>query len=1663
MRHSAVSGCLSFSFVSLATRAWLGRTALALLTGFAGTALPGCADHDRTTIDPAAVPPAEGTPEQADNGSVRVDAAAISGRIAGNQIQLRIPVTALSPATGQLELSLRSVDDATVFSTFNLDYLLGPGQTASLEAVLPVPDGAQSQSDLVKFNLAVRSARGLHVTRSLQHVIPPYEVQVEGPSRLSAGKQVSYRVSAHDALTHAPFAGQDIVLRLANAAGSEETHTLTTDESGSAKLVLSVNEPGDYSVSASTQAFGVPAAVEQTVAVAARDARVLLTTDKPIYKPGQTMHLRALSLSPSDRRPNANGSITLEIQDGKGNKVSKKTLQTDAYGVASMDFRIGDIVNEGTYKVRAISGSSQGEKTVQVYQYALPKFEIGIQTDKPWYAAGETVAADVNARYFFGKPVADAEVVVELGALVTGESLFGRVQSRTNPDGTLHVELPLPSALPGLPINGGNAVAFLRITATDGAGQAVTRQQSLTVAADPVHISLVPESGELVAGIENQLDLFLSDPLGAPVGGMAADVVLDGESHAVTTDAFGHARLSWVPAPGQTTARVDLGLDRAPVSKTFNFSEQAGDEHLLVRTDRAVYAVGEDVQVEVRTSATGTVFIDWLNEGQAVDMRTLQAKDGVARFTVPIDTTLVGENRINAYVVEPDGNIVRSSRSVFARGGSQLSISMQADRSVYAPGQPAQLSFTVTDEKGAPAVAALGVQIVDQAVFALVDAKPGLLSTYFELEDDFAQPHYELEAPGGDLGDLLLQQTASGDAASRGAAQTRAAANLAALGAAPLSGVYTGSWSATVQQSKGLLTPFFDAQKARLITALQPVAAKAVLELQGRGCRLSDYYCGALQQSFAQALHDLLPQRFAAYDFWGNAFTTDGASNWNEALRLTSAGPDERPGTGDDTTISISYGELQLQQSLVGLGIAVDEAGAVANGGKIPPPQAPGGNATGAGGSANTGADPGGDAPRLRQDFPETLYVNPSLITDASGHATLSVDMADSITEWRVSALGNTASGQLGGSVSGVKVFQDFFVDVNFPATLSRGDEVNFPIAVYNYLDTPQNVSLALEPAAWYTPLGDTQLNLALGPGEVRGVSLPVRVEQVGLQTLKLTGTSPGASDAVARRVRVLPDGKAFPVATSGSLAPGSLARNVSFPAGAVPGSEQLYLNVYPAFLSQAVSGMDSVLQVPNGCFEQTTSTTWPNVLVTHYMQQTGQITPEIQLRAESLISAGYQRLLTFEHPGGGFSWFGTQDPAPFLSVTAFGLMEFADMKAVHEIDPALLQRTQDWLVAQQGSDGSWQGDQSEFFSFHTSAVRNTAFVLWALAENGYQGPALERGAAYIKANLDGGGASEQDDPYTLALVANALVASGDAGASSVLARLDNLKLQDGEKFYWTTDLQTNFYGGGHDADVAATALASYGMIRASAYPATTKGALAYITSAKDPNGNFGSTQATTWSLKTLLLAATHGTEGAVGSLQVSVDGNPFSQVELRADQSDVMTTVDMSALASTGDHQVELSFVGTGQVSYNLVSSHNLPWAALPAEPAGPLAIDVGYDQTSLAVNDSVRATATIQNLTQQATNMVLVTLGVPPGFTVEMGDFDPYLSAGVLSRAEVTGKQLILYVSEIAAGQTLSLSYSLQATLPVRASDGGAEVALYYQPEQKSQAPATTLTVSE
>src|SRR5215216_4777237 len=100
---------------------------------------------------------------------------------------------------------------------------------------------------------------------------------------------------------------------------------------------------------------------------------------------------------------------------------------------------------------------------------------------------------------------------------------------------------------------------------------------------------------------------------------------------------------------------------------------------------------------------------------------------------------------------------------------------------------------------------------------------------------------------------------------------------------------------------------------------------------------------------------------------------------------------------------------------------------------------------------------------RVRQFFPETLFVNPNLLTDERGRASVELDMADSITTWRLTTMGSSAKGALGSTTAPLRVFQDFFVDLDLPVSLTQNDEVEIPVAVYNYLPEAQTVRLKLE------------------------------------------------------------------------------------------------------------------------------------------------------------------------------------------------------------------------------------------------------------------------------------------------------------------------------------------------------------------------------------------------------------------------------------------------------------------------------------------------------------------------------------------------------------------------------------------------------------------------
>jgi uncharacterized protein YfaS (alpha-2-macroglobulin family) len=523
-------------------------------------------------------------------------------------------------------------------------------------------------------------------------------------------------------------------------------------------------------------------------------------------------------------------------------------------------------------------------------------------------------------------------------------------------------------------------------------------------------------------------------------------------------------------------------------------------------------------------------------------------------------------------------------------------------------------------------------------------------------------------------------------------------------------------------------------------------------------------------------------------------------------------------------------------------------------------------------------------------------------------------------------------------------------------------------------------------------------------------------------------------------------------------------------PADAIPDASKLFVRLYPGPLSQVVEGMDAILRMPNGCFEQTSSSTYPNILALDYMKRTKKLTPEVHAKAEGFISSGYQRLLTFEVPGGGFSWFG-QAPANKI-LTAYGLMEFYDMSQVHDVDANVIHRTQAWLASQQQPDGSWKPD-TQFINegatnrFNSGALRITAYIAWALENTGYKGAAIERARAYVENNM-----GDTSDAYTKAVIANFAVddpdrETGRTFAAHAAESLLAAKTAKDDNIWWTAE-ETGVYGRGDSAAIETTGMAVQALLKWGEASSDTRKALHYISSKKDANGAWGTTQATIMALRALLLSSSKGGADATGTVEITIDGAPVQHLVLTPDNNDLFHQFVFNAKPTSA---VGIQFTGKGGLAYQVATRYFMPWDnaahGTPPVKTQPLSIDVTYNHEHLAQDDIATATATVRNNLPETANMVMIDLGIPPGFDLLTEDLQDYVEktaakhGGRLEKFSLTATQAILYFDSISARATIQIPFRLRAKYPIRARTFESRVYEYYQPEINAVAKPVQLEI--
>ncbi len=681
-----------------------------------------------------------------------------------------------------------------------------------------------------------------------------------------------------------------------------------------------------------------------------------------------------------------------------------------------------------------------------------------------------------------------------------------------------------------------------------------------------------------------------------------------------------------------------------------------------------------------------------------------------------------------------------------------------------------------------------------------------------------------------------------------------------------------------------------------------------------------------------------------------------------------------------------------------------------------------------------------GRRPNDRLDFAETLYWSAALRTNAQGQATVSFGMSDAVTSFRASVGGYDSQGALGSTSTPLKSVQPFYLEPKLPLEVTTGDLVRLPIAFVNGTKEPlASVTLALEAK------GDLKFQappaFALKPD-----ARERKVVEVGIgagtksSSLVLRSSAGGYADVVTRELSVKPKG--FPVEqASGGVVPanGKTSVTLTIASDTVPGSQSTSISVFPSPAANLTQALRRLIQEPSGCFEQTSSTTYPMTMALQYFQSHAGVDTALVRDAQDKLDRGYKRLTGFECKQKGYEWFG-EDPG-HEALTAYGILQFTDMKKVRSIDDAMLGRSREWLLKQRDGKGGFERKRRALHVWVEDKDASDAYITWALLEGGEKGLGAEiqrvRDAVRVTKNS-----------YVVALGANVLAIAGDSSAKDAMKRLATAQTDDGLVKGATQSIVGST---GDSLDIETTALAALAWMRDGAFTTNVEKSMkALANSCKD--GRYGSTQSTVLALRAVVeFDKKKSADRKPGTVKLLVDGKPIGSPQKYDGKTEgVVTFPDVGELMTAGTHTIELVQEGGSNIPSSIAVRSNR--VKPDSSKDVRVALDVKLGSSALKEGDVTEATARVTNLSEAPLSTVVAIVGVPGGLEPRIDQLKELVKAKTIDAYEVLGRDVVLYWRGMTPKQQIRVPVSLLAAVPGKYTGPASRAYLYYGDEHKA-----------
>ena len=467
---------------------------------------------------------------------------------------------------------------------------------------------------------------------------------------------------------------------------------------------------------------------------------LFLETDKPIYKPGQRVMIRVLTVGP-ELRP-LTGGVTIEVQDAKGSKVFKQAVTTGEYGMTTLDMPLSSEPNLGVWKITARSGESNAELDVRVEEYVLPKYEVTVDLPREWVLADEKITGRIDAEYTFGRPVR-GEVEITASRYVGVWEEFAALTRQI--DGSESFELPPVHYVAGVPAGRGMGNVNLDVTVREkSTGYEETTTRLLTVAHSPVNLHLVSESSVFKPSLPFSFLVVTETPDNKPVDkrvNVSLQYVddslqqIEAREQRVNTQ-NGTAILIVDPPENAVGLRVEATAGDAWSSLEMRASYSPSGSFIhVVQEGPTDLNVGDTARFRVHTTKeTTNLYYEIVARGKVVFSRVSDSPE--ISFTVT--PVMAPGGRLLVYQVLPGGEVAADYVPFNVAAVYPHRVQAGFGKEQVRPGESVDINVKTQGP------ARVGLVAVDRSVFILAENRLNLRQVFNELERLYMQPQAEL-------------------------------------------------------------------------------------------------------------------------------------------------------------------------------------------------------------------------------------------------------------------------------------------------------------------------------------------------------------------------------------------------------------------------------------------------------------------------------------------------------------------------------------------------------------------------------------------------------------------------------------------------------------------------------------------------------------------------------------------------------------------------------------------------------------------------------------------------------------------------------------------------------------------------------------------------------